>query len=47
MYQFIIATQQLNQVSGLTELTDKDGNRTAYCLFLAFPLNYIGIWLVF
>jgi len=28
MYQFLIATQGLNQVSGLTELTDKEGNRT-------------------
>jgi len=28
MYQFLVATQGMNQVSGLTEMTDKEGNRT-------------------
>lgn len=30
MYQFLIATQGINYGSGLTELTDKEGNKTAY-----------------
>ena len=28
MYQFLVMTQSFNQQTGLTELTDKDGNRT-------------------
>jgi len=34
MYQFLVATQGMNQVSGLTELTDKEGNRTAHLIGL-------------
>jgi len=29
MYQFLVITQGFNQNVGLTELTDKEGNRTA------------------
>jgi len=34
MYQFLVATQGMNQVSGLTEMTDKDGNRTGHLVGL-------------
>lgn len=39
MYQFVIATQGMNQMSGLTELTDKEGNRTAQEFIDSFYVN--------
>mmetsp|Transcript_58509 Transcript_58509/g.67571 ORF Transcript_58509/g.67571 Transcript_58509/m.67571 type:complete len:386 (+) Transcript_58509:47-1204(+) len=34
IYQFIIATQGYNQANGLTELTDKEGNKTGHLVGL-------------
>jgi len=34
MYQFLVITQGFNQNTGLTELTDKEGNRTAHLVGL-------------
>ncbi len=34
MYQFLVATQGFNQQTGLTELTDKEGNKTGHLVGL-------------